>query len=70
MVLNTYRLCCAMADKQMTASDLCRLSKVSNKSLSLYLSGRVNPRPVIIGMLAKALNVTPEYLTEEAQSHE
>jgi len=54
-----------MANECMMSKDLAEKSGVSLPALTNIKSGKREPRPDIVGKLAKALNVTPEYLTEK-----
>ena len=65
MKLNRHRLLLAMANECMMSKDLAEKSGVSLPALTNIKSGKREPRPDIVGKLAKALNVTPEYLTEK-----
>ena len=65
MKLNPYRLACAMANAEMTAGELCEITQVSSKMIAAYIAGKGNPKPLIVGKLAKALKCEVEYITEE-----
>jgi len=56
------RLRYAMQDKNMTASELSRLSGVGKSDISYYLKGRYVPKQDKCYLLAKALNVDPMWL--------
>ena len=56
------RLKDAMYEKQMSATDLSRLSGVSNASISQYTSGAHVPSNLNAAKLARVLGVSPLYL--------
>lgn len=62
--LDVGKLLLAMANSCMNATELADKSKVSRGTLTKCLSGKSNPRPATIGMIAKALDVSVEDLIE------
>ena len=66
MKIIPYKLACAMANIEITAGELCKRTNLSSKSIANYINGKSSARPIVVGKIAKAVNVTPEYLTKEA----
>ena len=64
MKLLAYKLACTMANSEFTAGKLSMATGLSSKSITQYMAGNTTPKPSTVGKIAKALNVTPEYLTE------
>jgi len=64
--LNRKNLLIAIANAGINDHDLCLMSGVSRPALTKIKACRNNPKPVTIGRLARALNVSVEYLTQEA----
>ena len=52
----------ALSLRNMTQTELCARAKISNSSLSEYLSGKYEPRQDKVFILAQALNVDPVWL--------
>ena len=57
-----YRLLKAIADKQISASELSRLSGVGKSDISNYINGVYTPKQDKCYALARALNVDPGWL--------
>lgn len=57
-----FRLRKAMADKNITASELSRISGVGKSDISYYLKGKYVPKQDKCYLLAKALGVDPGWL--------
>jgi transcriptional regulator with XRE-family HTH domain len=49
----------------MSATELIESAGICNATLSKITTGKQRPTPKTIGKIAKALNVSVEYLTEE-----
>lgn len=64
MKLNPIKLQLAMAKACVTVGDLAVQSQVSRVALTRFTTGKSNPKPVTIGKIAKALDVTVESLLE------
>lgn len=64
MKLDNRKLQLAMAKECITVSELAEKSKVSRVALTRFTTGKSNPKPVTIGKIAKALNVSVESLIE------
>lgn len=58
----TERLNNALADSGLTAADLARKSGINKGTISKYLHGGYIPKQSTIGILARALNVSPAWL--------
>ncbi len=58
------RLKQAMTEKGISQSELVKLTGISRSGISQYLSGKNIPRKKALNIIAKALNVTPEWLIE------
>ena len=54
-----------LADKCMSIGELLKIAKVSNRISAKLDDPECDFNPKTIGKIARALNVTPEYLTEE-----
>lgn len=64
MKLNRNKLLLAMANACITDNELCEKSSVSKPAFAKIKANRQNPKPVTIGKLARALNVSVEELIE------
>lgn len=62
------RLRQARIASELSQADLAVAAGIASAQISRYEAGRNYPRPHIIAKLAKALGVTPEWLTEEEQT--
>ena len=62
MRINTERLCLAQAKACLSGKDIQSLTQLSDVALTRIRRGQQNPRPATVGKLAKALNVSVEYL--------
>lgn len=51
-----------LEERNLTNSDLARLSGISNSSISEYLNGKYEPKQDKIALIAKALRVSPAWL--------
>lgn len=60
--INKDKFLLALAKEGMTVTDLKIKSKVGRNTISNIINGKANVRPVIIGKLASALNVSVEDL--------
>lgn len=69
MPVNKSRLLLAMANECMSTKEVCEKSGVSKPTFTKVKSGKINPQPVTLGKIAKALNVTPEYLVDWDESN-
>ena len=56
------RIAAALARKGMKQSDLCKITGIPKSSMSLYLSGAYEPKQDKIYAMAKALDVSTEWL--------
>ncbi len=56
------RMKAAMAEKNITKSELSKRTGISNSSISEYLSGKYSPKQDKIYTIATALQVTPSWL--------
>ena len=56
-----------MKEKKLTQKELSALSGISEPSLCRYLKGQIEPRMDIIQNLARALNVSVEYLLGQSE---
>lgn len=56
-----------MEEKNLTQKELSGLSGISEPSLCRYLKGQIEPRMDIIQNLARALNVSVDYLLGESE---
>ena len=54
----------ALAKSEMTTSQLNEKSGVCRSTISKVMNGETNVRPVIVGKLAKALNVEVEQIVD------
>lgn len=52
----------AMADREMSAAELSRLTGISPSSLSEYLNGRYEPKQDKVALISNALKVSPGWL--------
>lgn len=64
MRINVINLNLAMATKGVSHKELEEIASVSGATISRMKNGSQTPRPKTIGKIAKALNVSVEYLTE------
>lgn len=64
MKFNIYKFCTIMAEKEITLSELSRLTKIDTANLSRYKSGQRNPGLKNIGKIAKALKIDVSDITE------
>lgn len=55
-----------MANACLTINDLQELSGVSRISIGKYINGKVEPKPITVGKIAKALNVPVTDIIEDA----
>jgi len=62
MVTFRTRLAECLDKKQITPAELSRLTKLSKATISMYLSGKIEPKQSSIYTIARALNVSIEYL--------
>lgn len=56
------RLKKALDERNMTAADLARKSGLNKGAISKYLSGFVVPKQSAVGVMSKALDVSPAWL--------
>ncbi|GHU75099.1 hypothetical protein FACS1894188_05210 [Clostridia bacterium] len=70
MKINISNLLLAMAKERASVEDVCLKSGVSNPAFIKIKSGKQNPRPSTLGKIAKALNVSVEYLTDMGEFNE
>lgn len=59
-----------MTMRDMRSADLVRLSGICKSSLSMYISGKVEPKQKNINKIAKALNVNEAWLMGNDVPHE
>ena len=55
-----------MHERRLSQSELARMARVSQSTISLVLSGERNPGPDLCLGIAKALNIPPEIVFQEA----
>ncbi len=65
MKINKSKLELAMANANITVSDLANTTGISATGISKIKNGQQNPRPITVGRIAKALNVSVENLIEK-----
>ena len=56
------RLKYALEHHEMRAVDLCNITKISQSTMSQYLSGYAEPKKARLQLIAEALNVNPTWL--------
>lgn len=54
-----------LTEQNMSKADLSRLTGISNSSLSEYLNGKYEPKQDKIALIAKALHVSPAWLSRK-----
>ena len=64
MIINKHKLEIAMANACLTYEQLAKNAGVTRISIRNYLSGNRNPKPITVGKIAKALNVTVQEIIE------
>ena len=62
--LSSEKLQLALAKRCMTITELSNLSNVSRVGITRYITEKINAKPITIGKIAKALNVSVEELIE------
>lgn len=62
MVSFRTRLAECLEARNITPAELSRLTNLSKATISMYLSGKIEPKQSSVYVMAKALNVTVEYL--------
>lgn len=66
MKIDNRKLSVAMANECMTIKSLCEKAGVSEISFRKIRAGTRNPKPITVGKIARALNVTvQEIIVEE-----
>lgn len=64
MIINKHKLEIAMGNACLTYDELAKNAGVTRISIGKYLSGKRNPKPITVGKIAKALNVTVQEIIE------
>ena len=62
------RLKACLVERGWTQFDLAKASSVSYRTIYNLMTGKTEPRPSILGRLAVALRVHPDYLTGKTES--